>query len=115
MDNIKNKTESGALKTKSRDIPNGFKLLLWSKDIKNIDAENDKIYIIHQVLSYGSIEDIKLLLKIYSKEEIKNIFINYPKRVYTRQIFLFLKDFLLKLDLELDEQNYVKKITRAVK
>ena len=115
MDNIKIKTKLGSLKSKSKPIPVRLKPILWSKNIKSLDSENDKIYIIHQVLSYGSIEDIKLLLKIYSKNEIDNVFMNFPKKIYTRPVFLFLKDFLLKINLGLDENNYVKNFVKPAK
>jgi hypothetical protein len=105
MENIK-------IKIKSKPIPERLKPILWSKNINNLDTETDKIYIIHQVLSYGSIGDIKLLLKIYSKKEIKGIFINFPKKNYTKPIFLFIKDFLLKINKKLDESNYVKSFTK---
>ena len=115
MDNIKIKTKLRSLKSKSKPIPVRLKPILWSKNIKSLDSENDKIYIIHQVLSYGSIEDIKLLLKIYSKNEIGNVFINFPKKIYTRPVFLFLKDFLLKINLGLDENSYVKNFVKSAK
>ena len=108
MENIK-------IKIKSTPIPERLKPILWSKNINNLDTETDKIYIIHQVLSYGSIEDIKLLLKSYSKNEIRNVFVNFPKKIYTRPVFLFLKNFLLKINLGLDENSYVKNFVKSTK
>src|SRR3989339_136028 len=66
--------------------------ILWSKDIKNIDLEGDKIYIIHQVLSYGKINQIKYHFKsinitvntsdelsfVSLPHEVKISFIYYP-------------------------------------
>ena len=115
MDNIKIETKLESLKSKPKPIPVRLKPILWSKNIKNLDSENDKIYIIHQVLSYGSIEDIKLLLKSYSKNEIRNVFVNFPKKIYTRPVFLFLKNFLLKINLGLDENSYVKNFVKSTK
>lgn len=115
MDNIKIETKLESLKSKSKPIQVRLKPILWSKNIKNLDSENDKIYIIHQVLSYGSIEDIKLLLQIYSKNDIENVFVNFPKRIYTRPVFIFLKDFLLKINLQLDENSYVKNFVKSTK
>jgi len=108
MENIK-------IEAKSKSIQARLKPILWSKNIKNLDSENDKIYIIHQVLSYGSIEDIKILLDIYTINEIRNVFINFPKKIYSRPIFLFLKDFLLMINLKLDESSYVKSFFKSVK
>ena len=115
MENIKIEAKLESLNSKSKPIKVRLKPILWSKNIKNLDSENDKIYIIHQVLSYGSIEDIKLLLKIYSKNEVRNVFVNFPKKIYTRPVFIFLKDFLLKINLQLDENNYVKNFVKSTK
>jgi hypothetical protein len=65
MDNIKIETKLESLKSKSKPIQVGLKPILWSKNIKNLDSENDKIYIIHQVLSYGSIEDISIPIDLF--------------------------------------------------
>lgn len=100
---------------KSKSLPKKLQPILWSKHISKIDTRLDKIYIIHQVLAYGSLEDIKMLLKIYSIEEIINVFINFPKKIYTKNVFLFIKDFLLKVNRKLDENNYVKKPSKPAK
>lgn len=100
---IKSKTEN-----KKAIIPENLKGILWSKNINNVDLENDKIYIIHQVLSFGDIDEIRWLFKNYSLDEINTVFINAPKRIYTRPIFLFIKDYILKIKTWLDENKYVK-------
>ena len=98
-----------------KTIPAGLQPILWSKSIHNIDIKKDKIYIIHQVLSYGSMDDIRLLSRLYSRDEIISIFKNYPKRIYTRPVFLYLRDFLLKIGLVLYKKDYVKNIARPSK
>jgi len=85
--------------------------ILWSKNINNLDLEIDKIYIVHQVLAYGSMDDIKIIQKIYSEKEIKNIFKNFPKKIYTKPVFLFIKNFLLNINDELNEKDYIKNFT----
>lgn len=83
--------------------------IMWSKDIKNIDFEKDKVYIIHQVLSYGSIKQIKDLFKIYNSKEIIDVFINHPQRIYSPAVFNFVKNFILNLKKEnLKAEKYVK-------
>jgi hypothetical protein len=111
---ILNKSEpkESVLKTKpgkgSSALPVRLQPLLWSKNVENLDFKKDRIYIIHQVLAYGSIEDIKFIIETYSKDEIINIFINYPQKVYTRPVFLFIKNYMLKIKTELRESSYVK-------
>ena len=83
--------------------------ILWSKDIKNIDLQKDKIYIIHQILSYGQINQIKQLFKIYKPQEIRDIFTNHPKRIYSSAVFNFVKNFVLDLpEQNLPKNKYVK-------
>lgn len=109
---MKNNTK---LKNKEVILPEKLKVILWSKNIKTLNPETDKVYIIHQVLSYGDIDDIKLLSKIYTLKEIKNIFLNFPKKIYTRPIYLFVKNYLLKINKELGEKYYVKSFSKCVK
>jgi hypothetical protein len=83
--------------------------ILWSKDIENIDLQRDKIYIIHQVLSFGQINQIKQLFKIYKSQEIIDVFVNHPKRIYTPAVFNFVKNFILNLkEKNLPKNKYVK-------
>ena len=96
------------IETKKTVLPENLRGILWSKNINDVDLEIDKIYIIHQVLSFGDIEEIKWLFENYSIDEIKMVFINIPKRIYTRPVFLFVKDYILKINTELDEKKYVK-------
>ena len=96
------------IETKKTVLPENLKGILWSKNIDDVDLENDKIYIIHQVLSFGDIEEIKWLFKKYTLDEIKMVFINVPKRIYTRPVFLFIKEYILKINTKLEEKNYVK-------
>ena len=96
------------IETKKTILPENLKGILWSKNIDDIDLENDKIYIIHQVLFFGDIKEIKWLFKNYTLDEIKMVFINIPKRIYTRPVFLFVKEYILKINTGLDEKNYVK-------
>lgn len=103
------------LKSKEVILPEKLKAILWSKGIKDINPETDKVYVIHQVLSYGDIDEIKLLLKIYSLRDIRDIFLNFPKKVYTKPVFLFVKEYLLKINKELDEKYYVKSFSKCAR
>lgn len=94
-----------------KKIPQEFQPILWSTNIKNLDLEKDKNYIIHQVLSYGNLQQIKWLFKTYSREEILKIFIESPTPIYTKPIFYFVKNFILGLkDKKLNEKKYIKNI-----
>lgn len=97
-------------------IPNSWQGLLWSVPVKDLDKEEDKSYIIHQVLSYGSLKQIKRLFDLYSLREIQEVFLKSPRKVYTFPIFYFVKDFVLNLGgQDLNVNNYVKTTSRIVK
>lgn len=83
--------------------------ILWSKDVKKLDFKKDRNYIIHQILSYGNLRQIRWLFKVYKREEIKNAFLKFPKKVYQPAVFYFTKNFVLNLRKEqLKEEKYVK-------
>ncbi|MBU3964533.1 hypothetical protein KJ591_03275 [Patescibacteria group bacterium] len=92
-----------------------FQGILWSKPISKLSLERDKIYIIHQVLSFGSLKQIKWLFKQYSGEEIAKIFLENPKKVYTAAVFNFIKNFVLDFNnKELPKNRYVKTLSRSI-
>lgn len=90
-------------------MPSELQPILWSKNIKALDFKKDKNYIIHQILSYGNLRQIRWLFKVYKREEIKNAFLKFPKKVYQPAIFYFIKKFVLNLrKKQLKEEKYVK-------
>lgn len=68
-------------------IPKGFQGVFWSRDASSLDIIEDRDYIIHQVLMYGSLDQIKWLESIYSDKEIREIFCKQPRKIYTPQAF----------------------------
>lgn len=97
--------------SKTKKIPKSFQGILWSTNVRNLDLEKDKVYIIHQVLMYGTLEQIKWLFKVYGKETIKKVFLKDPQRIYSPPALLFLKNFILGLkNISLNEEKYVTSI-----
>ena len=78
-------------------IPQSFQGILWSANVKNLDLEKDKVYIIHQILSYGTLEQIHWLFRVYSKEEIRKVFGTSPMKIYNFPTFDFIKNIVLGL------------------
>lgn len=92
-----------------KKIPRNFQAILWSKSINKLDLEKDKHYIVHQILSYGNLKQMKWLFRIYPVCEIKEIFIKYPKKIYQPAVFYFIKNIILGLKKKrLKEEDYVK-------
>ncbi len=93
----------------AKKILSKFQPLLWSKDVRRIDIRNDRVYIIHQVLSFGDLKDIRDMFSIYTMDEIRDVFLKSPKKIYQRAVFHFVKNFILDLKgIELNEDDYVK-------
>lgn len=92
-------------------IPKRLQPILWSKSIDKLSLEDDKNYIVHQVLMYGDLKDIKWLFDTYSRNKVREIFIKHPKKVYTPPAFKFVKDIILGFrDEKLEEKDYVKSL-----
>ena len=91
-------------------IPHSWQGLLWSRDIEGLDWDHDKVFIIHQVLMYGTLDQISQLVEKYGRENVQHIFVQSPKKVYTSPAFHFIKNYLLMVDVELDPAKYVRSI-----
>jgi hypothetical protein len=95
-------------------LPQKLRSVLWSIDVNNLDLEKDKYYIIHQVLSFGILDNIIWLLSHYSKKTIIEVF-RQSFKDYRRPRFYLIKDALLGLkDWHPDERRYVKNISRII-
>jgi len=94
---------------KIRRIPRTFQPFLWSKNVGKMDRDRDKIYIVHQILSYGDLKELRQLFRIYDRKEVGEVFTKYPKRIYQPSVFYFVKNFILELkNRRLKEEDYVK-------
>ena len=97
-------------------IPKKLQPVLWSTDVKLLDVNRDKGYIIHQILIYGTFEEIRWLFNTYSKREIINVFLHNPNKIYPRAVFYFIKNFILGLkSRELQEEKYVTAISGPIR
>ena len=82
--------------------------VVWSKNKDKLDKNDDKVYIINQVLMFGNLEEIKELKKEYGENEVRRVFVEQPTKVYSKPAFNLIKNFILKIDTQLDMQKYVK-------
>lgn len=88
--------------------PKSLQGTLWSSNVEQLDLEKNKAYIIHQVLTFGSMEQLMWLFKTYTKQKIADTFVHQPMKMYPKHIYWFTKNHLLALqNTQLDEQNYV--------
>lgn len=93
---------------RNKIIPKLLQAVLWSADIKKLDIERDKGYIIHQILIYGTLDNLKWLFNTYSRQEVINVFLNVPYKNYPKPNFYFIKNFIANLrNMILEEDKYV--------
>ena len=99
-----------------KEVPKRFQPLFWSCDINKLDLDENKSYIIHQLLRFGTLKDISWLFKTYGKKLVTEIFVNKPNKNYYKIEYYFVKNYLLGLkNLPLNEDVYVTAITGPVK
>jgi len=77
------------MKNKKFKILQKLQKVLWSYDVRDLDLKKDKKYIITQVLNYGTWEDIKLLYKLYSEKDIKEVVKNPRRGVWFEKVLNF--------------------------
>lgn len=95
-------------------IPQKLQGKLWSANVAHLDSEKNKNYIIHQLLQYGSLEDIRWLFKTYTRQGVKQEFVTKPKKVYLPQTLHFIKKFILNIP-RLDDAQYLKTTPRNIR
>lgn len=79
-----------------------------SAGVKSADA-------IHQVLAFGTLDEIRLLKKTVGEEEIRELFLQNPKKIYTSSGLNFIKNFILGITSSVDEQKYLKNPPRNIR
>jgi len=94
-------------KDKIKKVPRQFQRALWSYDIDKMNFKEDKREIITQVLNYGNWEDLKLLYKLYSEKEIKNVIKNPRRGVWFEKVLNF---WLTIFNIKLKKNIYQKAI-----
>jgi len=91
--------------------PKTLQPILWSTDVNLLNLEKNKGYIISQVLQYGDLSELQWLFRTYSRKRIKDEFLKHPTKIYFKQPFYFIKNYLLNLGkVSLDEDDYVTSI-----
>lgn len=70
---------------------------------------------IHQILMFGKLNDIQSLKSIVGETTVKELFLRYPKKIYTAAALNFIKNFILKLHTPIDEQKYLKNTPRHIR
>lgn len=92
-------------------IPKSFASYFWFVDHKKLNLEKDKHLIVHQVLSYGTMDDLRKLLKIYGLTVVQKEFKKPKAGLYQPNVLAFCQ-YILGVK-KLDKQKYLKNIYAA--
>lgn len=96
-------------------IPKWLQPTLWSVKVEHLDLDEDKAYIINQILVYGGLKELKWLFRTYPKKTIQDVFINHPIKIYTPQAFNFAKEILLNIkNQNLKPEKYDRNLPRSI-
>lgn len=88
--------------------------ILWSRSIKSLDLRRDKSYIIHHVLRYGTIEQIRWLLKTYSRRVIRSVVRTHPTKIYSPASFHLMSTILGFPPTAIYEKKYLATTRRRI-
>ncbi len=95
--------------------PKNLQPFLWSTRVDMLDLARDKSYIVHQLLLYGALKELKWLFHTYTKKEIIDVFLRHPIKMYPKDMYVFIKDYILELGhVHLDENKYVTSLSGPV-
>lgn len=68
---------------------------------------------VHQILAFGTLDDIRSLKKIVGVGTLRELFLSYPKKVYTQAALEFVKNYILHITSPIDEAKYLKFTPRS--
>lgn len=70
---------------------------------------------IHQILMFGELKDIESLKQNVGQTTLRKLFLKHPKKIYTNAALNFIKNFILDINIPIDEQKYLKYTPRSVR
>lgn len=83
---------------------------VWYSNDTPIDSPDT----IHQTLVYGSLDSIKSLKDTLGEDALQKVFLEKPKKIYTKSSFNFIKNFILHITQPIDEYRYLKSTPRFI-
>lgn len=94
-----------------RKIPRRFAPIFWFLDYKKLDPQKDRHLIIHQILSYGTIDDLREMFKLYDFKTVQKEFKKPKAGLYQPSVLAFCQHILgVK---KLDKRKYLKNVYAA--
>ena len=82
----------------------------WYTHKSNINSPGT----VHQILAYGNLGAIRAIKKKLGKEKLREVFLQYPQKVYTPSALNFIAKFILCIPNQIDENRYLKTTPRHI-
>ncbi len=90
-------------------IPNEFRKYLWDSKFESLDLHKNKRYIISRILEHGDLTTAKIILNIYSHDDIADVIISStdisPRTAYFFKNYLNIKQPIKCLTMQLTKQQ----------
>lgn len=84
---------------------------VWYKENPDINSPDT----VHQVLALGNLVALRDIKSKLGREKIVELFLKYPKKVYTRSALNFITKFILNINKPFNEDEYLKFTPRIIK
>lgn len=84
---------------------------VWYSDKVSLDSPDA----VHQILMYGDLKEIQALKQQLGADKVKELFLGYPKKIYSPSSLNFIKNFILGINISIDEQKYLKSTPRNIR
>lgn len=84
---------------------------VWYSSKANLNSPD----VIHQILMYGTLYEIKSLIETLGENTVKELFLEYPKKIYTASALNFIKKNILHVRSSIDDQKYLKSTPRNIR
>lgn len=80
---------------------------------KNVSLDSPDT--LHQILAFGTLDELKALKKEVGEKKLQDIFVKHPKKIYTPQSLAFIKKFILHITRPIDDNKYFKHTPRHIR
>ena len=94
--------------------PKSLQAVLKSAAVEDLDLEKNKAYIIHQILAFGTWEQLRWLLSYYGSAIVREVFKKQPMKIYSPAAFHFTQLVLNAPDTVVHKNLYDQTLPRHI-
>ena len=95
--------------------PKSLQAVLKSAAVEDLDLQKNKAYIVHQILAFGTWEQIAWLLNYYGADVVRDTFQKQPMKFYSPEAFHFSQLILEAPDTLTHQNRYDQTLPRNIR